>query len=60
MVCIRKSCLYTKMTWAYLFTVGTTKHLNEHKHTHAYSAGFIVPIACSLDKFGRFTVDATA
>ncbi|MBR4848006.1 MAG: hypothetical protein IKV07_01445 [Bacteroidaceae bacterium] len=48
------------MTWAYLYTVGTTKHLNEHKHTHAYSAGFIVPIACSLVEFGRFTVNAIA
>lgn len=27
------------MTWAYLLTEGTTKHPNEHKHTHAYSAG---------------------
>ena len=43
------------MTWAYLFTEGTTKHPIEHKHTHAYSVG-IVLLHFSIDKIGRFSV----
>ena len=42
------------MTWAYLFTEGTTKHLNEHKHTHASAQALLCLLRVRWSLFWSF------